>query len=231
MPRTVAVVQSNYLPWKGYFDLIHDVDLFVFYDDVQFTKNDWRNRNRVKTASGVRWLTVPVGAHIHRMICEVEIHGHAWQTRHWQTLSQSYSKAPCFGRYRPFFEEVYLGRTWDNLSHLNQYLVTAIARDLLGVQAEFADSRAYAPAGQGSERLLGLLTKLGTRTYVSGPSARAYLDEAAFARAGVEVRYKSYEGYPEYPQLHPPFEHRVSILDTLFHLGPEAPRYIWDWRK
>ena len=227
--KTVAVLQSNYLPWKGYFDIINDVDLFIFYDDVQFTKNDWRNRNLIKTPSGAAWITVPVGQDIRRKICEVTIPDTRWAKAHWKTLSQNYARAPHLGRYRALFESAYLGRTWTFLSELNRHLIESIAGEL-GIGARFADSRDYDLQGGGSERLLQLLQKAGTRTYVSGPSARNYLDEAAFAGAGIEVAYKSYEGYPEYPQLFPPFDHRVSIVDLLFNAGPEAPRYIWGWR-
>jgi hypothetical protein len=225
----VAVLQSNYLPWKGYFDIIHDVDLFVFYDDVQFTKNDWRNRNLIKTPGGAQWLTVPVGQDIRRRICDVTLPDARWAKVHWRTLSQNYSRAPHFERYREFFESVYLGRTWTTLSELNRHLIEGISREL-GIGARFDDSREHSLQGQASERLLQLLRRVGARIYVSGPSARDYIDAAAFGREGIDVVYKSYEGYPEYPQLHPPFEHRVSIVDMLFNLGPEAPRYIWGWR-
>lgn len=225
----VAVLQSNYLPWKGYFDIINDVDLFVFYDDVQFTKNDWRNRNLIKTRAGTQWITVPVGQDIRRKICDVTLPDSGWAKVHWRTLSQNYSRAPHFERYREFFESVYLHRTWATLSELNRHLIEGISREL-GIGARFDDSRAYALEGQGSDRLLRLLTRVGARTYVSGPSARAYIDIAAFEREGIRVVFKSYEGYPEYTQLHAPFEHRVSIVDMLFNLGPEAARYIWKWR-
>lgn len=225
----VAVLQSNYIPWKGYFDIIHDVDLFIFYDDVQFTKNDWRNRNRIKTPAGTAWITVPVGQDIGRRICDVTIPDPRWAKVHWKTLSQNYSRAAHFGRYRGLFESVYLARAWLTLSELNRHLIEALCKEL-GIAARFADSRDYALEGQASERLLRLLLQAGAKTYVSGPSARDYLDAAAFERAGIEVAYKSYEGYPEYPQLHPPFDHRVSIVDVLFNLGPGAGAAIWGWR-
>lgn len=225
----VAVLQSNYLPWKGYFDIIHDVDLFVFYDDVQFTKNDWRNRNMIKTPAGTQWITVPVGQDIRRRICDVTIPDSRWARVHWRTLSQNYSRAPHFERYREFFESVYLDRTWATLSELNRYLIEGISREL-GIGARFDDSRAHSLEGQASDRLLQLLRLVGARTYVSGPSARAYIDAAAFEREGIRVVFKSYEGYPEYKQLQEPFEHRVSIVDMLFNLGPEAAWYIWGWR-
>lgn len=229
--KSVAVVQSNYLPWKGYFDLIHDVDLFVFYDDVQYTKNDWRNRNLVKTPAGPAWITVPVGRDLHRLIREVAITDRHWAAKHWKTLAQNYGRAPYFGAYRPFFEHVYLERTWQRLSELNQYLVIEIGRRFLGVRTEFRDSAEYGATGRQSERLLDLLGKVEARLYVSGPAAQSYIDPQAFARAGIELAWKSYSGYPEYPQAHPPFTHQVSIVDLLFHVGPDAPWYIWGWRE
>ncbi len=227
--KTVAVLQSNYIPWRGYFDIIHDVELFIFYDDVQFTKNDWRNRNRIKTPQGTAWITVPVGQDIGRRICDVAIPDDRWQKAHWKTLSQNYARAPHLARYKAFFEDAYLGRRWESLSALNRHLVEGISAQL-GIATRFADSRDYALEGQASERLLGLLRQAGAKTYVSGPSGRDYIDAAAYAAAGIEVAWKSYEGYPEYPQVHPPFEARVSIVDLLFNAGPDAPGLIWGWR-
>lgn len=224
---SVAVLQSNYVPWKGYFDIVHDVDTFVFYDDVQFTKNDWRNRNRIKTRQGVQWLTVPVGADIGRTIREVAIADAHWQRKHYETLRQSYGKAPCFEEVRPFLEHVYLERRWDNLSEMNQFLIAAVSRDFLGLATRFDDSSRYALAGAKQERLLALLAAMKATRYVSGPSGRDYMDVGAFEAAGIEVVFKDYSRYPEYPQLHPPFEHHVSILDLLVHTGRDAPRYIW----
>jgi hypothetical protein len=227
---SVAVLQSNYVPWKGYFDIVHDVDTFVFYDDVQFTKNDWRNRNRIKTAQGVQWLSVPVGQDIGRTIREVAIPDPRWQRKHFETLRQSYGKAPRFCDLEPFLEEVYLGRTWDNLSTMNQFLITRVCRDFLGIATKFDDSSRHVLKGARQERLLELLTALGATHYLSGPSGGDYMDVAAFGARGIQVTFKDYSGYPEYPQLHPPFEHRVSILDLLAHTGRDAPRYIWGWR-
>lgn len=223
-PR-VVVNQSNYLPWKGYFDLISEADVFVFYDDVQFTKNDWRNRNRIKTPKGSEWLSVPVGQSLDRLVCEVKLEDSRWQVKHWKTLEQNYRKAPHFERYRAFFEDVYLKRTWTTLSELNHYLTREIATTFLGLRPEFVDSRRFELTGAKQDRLLGLLKELGASHYVSGPAAKAYIDPRAFAAAGIGLEFKDYSGYPEYAQFHPPFEHAVSIVDTLFHVGPEAPRY------
>lgn len=223
----VAILQSSYIPWKGYFDIIHDVDRFVFYDDVQFTPRDWRTRNRIKTANGLLWLTVPAGQSRSRLIHEVLLEDKTWGKKHWDTLRHAYSKAPFFNEYRPFLEHVYLERSWASLSELNQYMTRAIAQDFLGLDVEFRDSREFAAQGHKLERLLDLAQKAGATTYVSGPSARDYIDAERFAQAGIELIYKSYEGYPEYAQLHPPFEHAVTILDVLFMTGARAPDYIW----
>jgi hypothetical protein len=226
----VAVLQSNYIPWKGYFDIIHDVDKFIFYDDVQYTKNDWRNRNRIKTAAGVQWLTIPTGSDLSQRICDVALPDPRWARKHWRTLHQAYSRAPHFRRYESLLSEVYLERRWERLSDLNQYLIIRIAREL-GLKTEFADARDFAANGARFERLLDLLIKADANVYVSGPSARDYIQPERLAQTGIELVYKSYDGYPEYQQRFPPFEHTVSILDLLFNTGPEAQHFIWGWRS
>lgn len=225
------MLQSNYIPWKGYFDIVHDVDLFIFYDDVQYTKNDWRNRNKIKTQNGAAWLTIPTGTNLDRLICEVSLSDERWAKNHYKTLVQYYAKAPFFRQYQPLLEDIYLARRWGSLSELNQYLIKVIARDCLGITAEFADSRSYGASGKCLDRLLDLLKKAGAGEYISGPAARDYIDESRFVDAGIQLIYKDYSGYPEYPQFFPPFDHYVTVLDLLFHAGPDAPYYIWGWRK
>ena len=228
--KRVAINQSNYIPWKGYFDLIHDVDTFIFYDDVQFTKNDWRNRNRVKGPKGPQWLSIPVGTDLNRLICDVMLDDSHWQEKHWKTLSQLYGKAPFFGTYRSFLEDVYLNRKWQNLSCFNQFLIQAIAAQYLGMRTSFLQSSDLPSTGKGQERVLSLLKSVKADVYISGPKGKAYLDPERFRQEGIELVWKDYSGYPEYSQLHPPFEHAVTILDVLFHTGPDAPSYIWGWR-
>lgn len=230
MSKTVAVLQSNYIPWKGYFDIIHDVDEFIFYDDVQYTKNDWRNRNLIKTPKGTQWITVPVGSDINRLICEVGITDTSWCARHWGLLQEHYRKAPHFARYRDVFCDFYQ-QQWDSLSVMNQHLIRSIAQEMLGITTQFTDSRQYGPQGAKLDRLLDLLVKAGATTYISGPAAKSYIDPARFEQAGIRLIYKDYSGYPEYPQFHPPFAHGVTVLDLLFQVGPEAPGYIWGWRS
>ena len=223
---TAAVLQSNYIPWRGYFDLIHDADVFVFYDDVQYTVNDWRNRNRVKTANGVVWLTIPVGNQNDRRICDVEIRDQSWTRKHWMTIEQSYRKAPHFAQYEPFFRAVY-DRAWTSLSELNQTVIKSIAGDLLGITTTFRDSREFVLEHAKSDRLLSLLQQLGATRYISGPAAKAYLDVDAYARAGITVEWKDYGSYPAYPQLHGDFVPDVSIVDTLMCCGDRTPEFIW----
>lgn len=229
--KTVVVLQSNYIPWKGYFDLINDADVFIFYDDVQYTKNDWRNRNKIKTSKGTEWITVPVGPGKNRLIWEVEIVDQTWQSKHWKTLKQNYGNCPNFARYQPFFEDFYLGRKWTSLSQMNQHLIRRISSEMLGIKTEFQDSRAYDVKGVKQDRLLELLQKTGSERYISGPAAKDYIDERSFVEAGIELAWKDYSGYPEYPQRFAPFEHGVSILDLLFNAGPDAPWHIWGWRE
>lgn len=229
--KKVAIIQSNYIPWKGYFDIIHDVDQFIFYDDVQYTKNDWRNRNKIKTKDGLFWVTIPIGARNERLIYEVEIDDQSWAKKHWETIKQSYSMAPYFNTYKEFFEDVYLGARRTNLSDLNQYLIKTISKEFLGIQTEFRDSREFQPEGKKLDRLINLLKKAKADLYLSGPTARDYIDETWFQDEGIELVFKDYTGYPEYPQLFPPFEHAVSIIDILFNCGPQASEYIWGWRE
>lgn len=227
----VAVLQSNYLPWKGYFDIINQVDVFVFYDDVQYTKNDWRNRNRIQTPQGVQWLTVPAGSCLDRRIDEVELADSRWQKKHWRTIEQNYRHAPYFDDYCEYFKQVYLGRTWLSLSELNQALILEIATKFLGVTTQFRNSHEFQLSGRKGDRLLELLQRIPTGTYVSGPSARGYLEIADFRAAGVEVEFLSYADYPEYRQQFTPFEHAVSIIDLLFNCGPDAHEFIWGHRS
>lgn len=227
----VVVLQSNYIPWKGYFDLVRDADLFIFHDDLQYTKNDWRNRNKIKTPKGAEWVTIPVGTDERRLICDVAVKDTTWQVKHWNLLKQHYGKRPHFAHYQTFFEDVYRGRQWSNLSELNQHLIRSISSELLNLKTAFRDSREYSLSGQKLDRLVELVTKAGADRYISGPAAKDYIEPSRFTEAGIELVWKDYSGYPEYPQCFPPFEHGVSILDLLFNVGPDAPWYIWGWRE
>ena len=227
----VAILQSNYIPWKGYFDIINDVDLFIFYDDVQFTKQDWRTRNSIKTSMGVKWLTIPVGSNIDRLICDVAIEDARWQRSHWDSLRQQYGKCPHFKTYEGFFADIYLGKQWTSLSDLNQCVIRQISSQILNVGTPFRDSREFQLSGSKQDRIIDLVVKSEASHYVSGPAAKDYIEPARFDELNIELIWKDYSGYPEYAQLYPPFEHHVSILDLLFHVGPDAGKYIWGWRN
>ena len=230
--KKVAVLQSNYIPWKGYFDIIHDVDEFIFYDEVQFTKNDWRNRNKILTKQGEIWLTVPVGMNkIHRTILDVGINDSSWQKKHYKTLEMAYHKAPHFNRYKEFLQFVYLEKRWEYLYELNRFLIEHISHDFLGITTKFTDSRDYPTNGVKHEKLLSLVKAAKADLYLSGPAAKDYIVAEDYDRAGIQLVWKDYSGYPEYPQMGGWITHYVSILDLLFNVGDEAPYYIWGWRK
>jgi hypothetical protein len=225
--KRVAIVQSCYIPWKGYFDLINLVDEFILYDDRQYTRRDWRNRNRIKTAQGTQWLTIPVevkGRYDQR-IDEARISDPDWADRHWKTLVHSYASAPYFDHNRETFRSLYEEATDPRLSAVNRRFLEAICR-ILGIGTRFSWSTDYVAEGTKTERLVSLCLAAGASAYLSGPSARDYMDETLFEAAGIALDYMDYAGYPEYPQLHPPFDHAVSVVDLIFCTGPDAPRFM-----
>ena len=228
MPKTVAIIQSNYVPWKGYFDIISQADEFILYDDAQYTKRDWRNRNRIKTAHGPLWLTIPVkvkGCYCQR-ICDVEIAEHGWSTAHWESIRHHYARAAHSGDYEEWLRGLYEEANQRQLSLVNMHFIAAICR-LLGIQTQLTWSMDYgAEAKDRTARLVQLCEKAQADIYLTGPSAQAYLNEDVFAEAGIEVRYKDYAGYAEYEQLFPPFEHHVSIIDLILNTGPDATKLM-----
>jgi hypothetical protein len=224
--KQVAIVQSNYLPWKGYFDLIASVDEFILYDDVQFTRRDWRNRNRIKTSGGVQWLTVPVvvKGRYHQLVNEVEIAGVEWARDHWRALEHNYRKADCFDDVAVLLKPVFL-RSWHMLSDLNREFIQLIC-GYLNIETTISSSSDYKLIEGRSERLADLANQAGATEYISGPAAMAYLDEEPFRQRDVGVRWFSYDGYSDYPQLWGEFVHEVSIVDLLFNCGPRSSNYL-----
>lgn len=225
--KRVAIVQSNYIPWKGYFDLMASVDEFIVYDDVQYTHNDWRNRNRIKTPQGVQWLTVPVKqtGRFQQSIRQAEIAGHHWQQSHWKTLQLNYQRAACFARYAAELEALYVRSAYTHLSTLNHVLLTWCMRQL-DINTHLTDSADYTLVGDKTMRLVHLCEQAGASEYLSGPAAKSYLDETAFLDRGIKVTWFEYGSYPAYPQLWGEFEHRVSVLDLLFNTGDKAKDYL-----
>lgn len=223
-----AVLQSNYIPWRGYFDIINDVDLFIFYDEVQYTKNDWRNRNKIYSKQGLSWISVPVEYSFGQTIIETKIKNNLdWQKDHWNKIENAYKNSPYWNLYKDFFYDVYFNKKWEFLYELNRYLIKKISKEFLGIKTEFADSRDYQSEGQRSEKLLSLLKSAKTDVYLSGPAAKCYLDEYEYKNAGIKVIWKDYSSYPEYKQIREPFEPSVSIVDLLFNLGEDTKNYIF----
>jgi hypothetical protein len=221
----VGIIQSNFLPWRGYFDFVGEVDLFILHDDLQYTKGDWRNRNRIKTPRGPEWITVPVRhTHTEQLIEQTKIdYSTPWAGRMLNRVRESYRTAPHF---EPYFSELaeLLHAPATSISDLNLRLILWACRHLQ-IRTPIEFSHTYAPHGRKTERLVSLLRKVGATSYLSGPAARAYLVPALLEEAGIALEYKSY-GYREYPQLHPPYDPNVSILDLLFMMGPESTRHL-----
>lgn len=225
MSKIIAISQSNYIPWKGYFEMIQIVDEFVLYDDVQYTKRDWRNRNKVKTPHGLKWLTIPVSASRSLNIEEVEIADEDWNKNHWKTIRHLYSSASHFDTYADTIESMYKEAKHKKLSEINYHFLSGIT-ELLGIDTPFSWSRDYNATGNKSERLLSICKRAGATGYVSGPAAKDYLDVDLFESQGVSVEWMEYSGYREYPQLYGDFEHSVSIIDLLFNTGKESSSFI-----
>jgi hypothetical protein len=225
--KLVAILQSSYVPWKGYFDLMGMVDEFIIYDDVQYTRRDWRNRNRLKSPEGVRWLTIPVQVkgRYHQRIDETVISDPSWAERHWATLTAWYARAPFFELYRPVLQDLYLGMSDRYLSAVNRRFLETLS-DLLGISTVLSNSSDYHRDGVKTDRLVGICVAAGASRYLSGPAGRSYINEARFHARGITVEWMTYDDYPVYPQLHPPFDHHVSALDLLLNVGEDAPKYM-----
>lgn len=227
MGKRVAIVQSNYIPWRGYFDLIRSCDEFILLDEVQYTRRDWRNRNRLKSASGTIWLTIPVESKgkYHQKISETMIGDPQWNQKHWKTIEHCYRRARYFSSVGEQILRLYENAIDPHLSHINAFFLKGIC-GMLGISTKLSWSTEYPSAEGKTERLVELCRACGATEYLSGPRARDYINPSAFEEAGVTLQYMSYEGYPEYDQMHPPFDPHVSILDVLFNTGEDARRML-----
>jgi WbqC-like protein family len=225
--KRLAIVQSSYIPWKGYFDLINSVDEFVLFDDVQYTRRDWRNRNRIKTPTGLAWLSIPVSSkgNFEAPIKQIQVEDASWAGRHWRTIRSNYARAAHFRAYADVLEPLYLQCDELHLSAINRRFLSAIC-DVLGIRTKISWSWEYEILPGKTERLVSICRQAKADIYISGPSAAAYIDAQQFENAGIELVYFDYGGYPSYQQLFPPFEHSVSVLDLILNEGPEAPRYM-----
>lgn len=207
--------------------MIAAVDEFILYDDMQYTRRDWRNRNQIKTQQGVQWLTVPVKVKgkYNQSIRETEIDGPDWAKKHWKTLFQNYRNAPHFDEIAAIFEPFYLQRQHTHLSALNRELIEAVC-GYLGIATKISNSWDYQLVEGKTERLLDLCIQSGSTEYISGPAAKDYFEDHILAEQGIKLTWFDYTGYPEYPQLWGEFTHAVTILDLLFNCGKEAPHYM-----
>ena len=223
----IAISQSNYIPWKGYFDCINSVDEFVLYDDMQYTRRDWRNRNKIKTREGSQWITIPVdvkGKYFQK-INETTINDPAWAENHWRTIVHNYGKAPYFNQYKEVFEKIYLGNQETLLSKVNYNFITAVC-GVLDIKTKFMWSSEFELLEGKTERLLDICKKRNATKYISAPAAKAYMDVALFENEGIAVEFMDYSGYPEYNQLFGEFDHAVSIIDLIFNEGPNASKFM-----
>ena len=223
--KKVAILQSNYIPWKGYFDLISYVDEFIIYDDMQFTKNDWRNRNKIKTPQGLNWITIPVGSDNTRRIRDVIFVNNDWRLKHCKTLEANYRKSPFFEEIFSFIKPILMDESLNSLTELNVSLIKSIC-NYLGILTPITYCWDYGLIEGKTERLVDLCEKSKADVYVSGPAAKDYIDQALFDKSKIQLEWFEYPNYSEYPQLWGEFQHSVSILDLMFNCGKESYKFM-----
>lgn len=228
--KKVAILQSNYIPWKGYFDLIASVDEFIFYDEMQYTKNDWRNRNLIKTKDGLKWLTIPVKTKGHisnfTRINEAAVASSIWSKKHLKTIEEEYSKAKFFEFYVDKIRELYYKASYlDKLCEINYEMIYFVL-DVLEINTKISFSQDYGLIEGKTERLIDLVQKAQGKEYISGPAAKDYIKEELFFNNNIKLSWMSYENYPTYKQLHGDFVHNVSILDLILNCGPHSKDFF-----
>lgn len=225
--KKIAITQSNYIPWKGYFDLINRVDECVLFDDAQYTKRDWRNRNKIKTANGLKWLTIPVSVKgkYFQKINETNIIDSGWANTHWSIIKQAYSKTKFFKDYSEIFENFYLNSNHKKLSDINYVLIKIIC-EILSIDTKITSSTDYILVEGKTEKLLHICKQADAGIYISGPAAKDYFDISLANKMDIKVQWMDFTNYKEYNQLHMPFEHSVSILDLIFNEGPNAKDFF-----
>ncbi|MET3889533.1 hypothetical protein ABIE41_000609 [Bosea sp. OAE506] len=223
--KTIAILQSNYIPWKGYFDIVSAVDEFLIFDDVQFTKRDWRNRNLIVQDGKLLWLTIPVNTKgaFHASIADVTIAEPNWARKHWMSIVHAYRKAPYYGEIGPQLETLYseagkFERLTDVNLHFIRGLTTMIGLSTTFLRTDIVPRQAADPTG----RLVEICVARQASLYLSGPAAKSYIEQPQFDAAHVDVVYANYAGYPVYDQAMEPFEQGVSIIDTLMRCGPAS---------
>jgi hypothetical protein len=231
--KTIAIIQPFYIPWKGYFDIINDSDEFILYGDVRYTEHSWLNRNQIKTPGGAQWITIPVRTkgRYEQAIDSAELVDSKWAKKHFNTIQSFYSKAPFWKKYKEFLHELYiLAERETHISKINEWFLREICK-LLSITTEIKLSNEYPLTSGKTEKLLDMCLQAKATRYISGSVAKDYIDPTQFEVAGIELIWKDYSSYPEYPQLHGDFLNSVSVIDLLLNVGDDAPYYIWGWRK
>ncbi len=231
--KKIAILQSNYIPWKGYFDIINMVDEFILYDDMQYTKRDWRNRNKIKTNNGLQWLTIPVVSKgkFYQPINETKVANHDWIASHWKSIECNYAKAKYFDEYKEKIYTIYTQCYEEEfLSKINYAFIKCIC-EILGIGTKITWSSDYKLVDGKTERLVGLCKDAGADLYLSGPAAKDYIVDELFEKENIQLKYMDYSGYKEYHQLYGEFEHGVSILDLIFNEGSDAAKYMKSFGK
>lgn len=225
--KKIAILQSNYIPWKGYFDMIAAVDEFIIYDEMQYTKNDWRNRNKIKTSKGAEWITIPVQIEsLSQSINETQVVNPNWATKHTKTIQANYAKSQYFKAHKDFVFEMYREASKiTSLSEINFIFIKNIC-EFLNIKTKISFSIDYDLIDGKTERLVDLCRQAEATHYISGPAAKNYLEESLFMKANIKLEWMDYSGYKEYNQLNPPFEHGVTILDLIFHEGVDSRKFL-----
>lgn len=227
--KKIAILQSNYIPWKGYFDIIAAVDEFVLYDEVQYTRHDWRNRNKIVQAGKLQWLKVPAvtNGDLKIPIKDVGIANGDWAGAHWTEIEKAYGKALGFDAYGVELQKTYDAvRVLTRLTEVNELLLRVLCK-LLDIDKPIIRAETIArETANPTARLVEICTARGASTYVSGPAAKDYIEQDRFDAAGITLRYVDYAGYPVYDQVAAEFTHGVSVIDLLMRCGPEARSHL-----
>jgi len=225
--KSIIITQSNYIPWKGYIDAIAAVDVFVVYDDMQYTKRDWRNRNLIKTGQGRKWLSIPVDVKgkFYQKIKETKVSDIRWRESHLGQIKETYRNAKQFQEYWPLIESWYMKCDFEYLTEINVHFITQICSEL-NIDTSIRFSSEFELEEDRTDRLVSICQELGADQYYSGPAAKSYMEEDKFRDSGIKLNYLDYSDYVEYPQLHDPFEHGVTILDMFFNLGDSTKDYL-----
>lgn len=225
--KRIFISQSNYIPWKGFFDTLACSDIYVLYDDMQYTRRDWRNRNRIKTSNGLKWLTIPVEVKgkYHQKIKDTRISDPLWNEKHWDILHQNYRNAPCYKDISDWLKPLYLNCKHLFLSEINYHFISGI-NNYLGIETELKFSSEFSLHEERTLRLVNICEELQANDYITGPSAKNYIDNEPFKDKNISLTFMDFENYSEYDQLYPPFEHSVTILDLLFQKGSKASHFM-----